>query len=472
LLPLAFLLALAVACNGDSGPADLTAGEITDEQLSLMALPQSELGPEYTEFELDEDESGLNSNEQAIEDAFDPEDETADVERFGRLNGYGQQYSSFQAMLDGEGVFLVGTDVDLFEDSDGASGNFRDTVEDAKGQVGETREDLTIESAEEFDAGQIADESAGYSFRARPTLGEDGGSFHATTVGFRRGRIIGSAIIVRLDDEDVREEVTALVGKLDERIQAVLRGDIEADPAAQAEPTTEPEPTVEAEPTIESTSAPDAGVSPSDALDSFRFSAELAAEVGGSGFTLNIEGEFEGPDRLRCTISGSLGGTAIGKDELVVIGDDAWFDGGDGFEATTADDPDVVDDLDLCPGSPVFWEDFDFIEDPSPLPGEPDTKNGVEATRYALGEAAEALESIGFLPPDLEGLTINTFDVWLAEDGGWPVALDMDMSADAEAAGDIFGLPSEDGAQEAHITMRVDITDANDDDIRVEEPEE
>ena len=108
LLPLAFLMAVAVACNGGDGQSDLTDREVTDEQLSLMALPHSELGSDYADFELDEDESGLNSNEQAIADAFDPENEAADVERFGRLNGYGQQYSSFQAMLDGEGVFLVG----------------------------------------------------------------------------------------------------------------------------------------------------------------------------------------------------------------------------------------------------------------------------------------------------------------------------------------------------------------------------
>jgi len=279
-----------------------------------------------------------------------------------------------------------------------------------------------------------------------------------------------------LDDQDVREEVTALAGKLDERIQAVLRGEVEGEAATQPGPTTKPKPTAEDEPTAESeptarpTSAASAGVSPSDVLDSFRYSAELAAEVGESGFTLNIEGDFEGPDRLRCVISGSLAGMDIGRDELVVIGEDAWLDSGEGFEATTADDSDVVDDLDLCPGSPVFWQDFDFLKDPGSLQGEPDTKNGVDATLYALGEAAEALESIGFLPPDLEGLTINTFDVWLAEDGGWPVALDMDMSADAAAAGDIFGLPSEDGAQEAHITMRVDITDINDEAVHVEEP--
>jgi hypothetical protein len=197
----------------------------------------------------------------------------------------------------------------------------------------------------------------------------------------------------------------------------------------------------------------------------------MAVDIGG-GLALTMEGEFEAPDRLGCRISGSLGGIDVGGDELVVIGEDAWLDTGEGFEAYSADDPDVVEDLDLCPGSPRFWADFDFLQDPGPLTGQPDTINGVDALRYSLGDAAEALKSIGFLPAELEGLTINTFDVWVAEDGGWPVALDMDIAADAAAAAETFGLPLEEGVQEARITMQVEITDVDAADIHVEEPGE
>ena len=210
-------------------------------------------------------------------------------------------------------------------------------------------------------------------------------------------------------------------------------------------------------------------MSPSDVLDSFRFSGKMAVEVDG-GLTIAMEGEFEAPDRLGCTISGSLGGAEVGGEELVVIGEDAWLDTGAGFQATSADDSNVVDDLGLCPGSPHFWEGFDFLQNPSTIPGQPDTMNGVDATRYALGEAAEALKSLGFLPTELEGMTINTFDVWVAEDGGWPVALDMDITADAQAAADTFGIPAGEAGQQARITMRVDITDVNASDIHVEPP--
>jgi len=465
----ALALPLLSACGG-GGPSDPTAREITDEQLSLMVLPLSDLGSQYADFELDEEESGFHSNEQAVEDALDKEDEARDVEQFGQVNSYEEQYLSSGAFLEGEGPALIGTQVYLHEEADGASGDLRDSVEDAKRQVGKSKEGVAFESLEEFDAADIADESAAYNFRAATTSGDENATFHGTAVGFRRGRIIGGAIILRLDDQDVREEVTAIARKLDERILAVLRGEVEqpaSAPTSQARPAPTSEPT--SAPTSEPTSAPSAAVSPSDVLDSFRFSSEMAVEVDG-GLTLTMEGEFEAPDRLGCTISGSLSGTKVGEDNLVVIGEDAWVDTGTGFQATSADDSAVVNDLDLCPGSPRFWAGFDFLQDPSSIPGQPDTMNGVDATRYALGEAAAALKSIGFLPAELEGMTINTFDVWVAEDGGWPVALDMDITADAQAAAETFGIPAGEAGQQARITMRVDITDVNAGDIHVAPP--
>jgi hypothetical protein len=67
-------------------------------------------------------------------------------------------------------------------------------------------------------------------------------------------------------------------------------------------------------------------------------------------------------------------------------------------------------------------------------------------------------------------MTITTLDIWLAEDGGWPVALNIDISLDAAAAEEAFGIPVGDASQQARITIRVDITDVNDGDIHVEPP--
>jgi hypothetical protein len=472
----ALVLLSASACGGGgSGPKDMTDREITDGDLSLMVLPQSELGPQYADFKLD-DTSGLQSNEEAINAAFDTEDEAQDVEQFGRINGYEAFYTSPQALLEDKGPNNVGMQVILHENADGASGNLNDGVGDAQRAVGMTKGDVTIQGVDTFEVAGIGDEAVGMIQKASLKVGDQELTFEQTVVGFRQGRLIGSVTITDLEGTDVRDQATALAAKLDERIQAVLRGEVEQPSPtseAMASPTSEAmaAPTSQAGPaaTPEPTASPGAGVSPSDILDSFRFSAEMSIAVD-SGLDLTSEGEFEAPDRLGCTISASVGGATIGGEQVVVVGADAWLDSGEGFQATSADDATVVEDLALCPGSPSFWEGFDFIKDPSAFPSQPDTINGVDAIRYSLGDAVEALRSIGVLPAELEGVTINTFDVWVAKDGGWPVALDMDITADAQAAAQTFGLPTEETGQQAQIKIRADITDVNAADIHVEEP--
>jgi hypothetical protein len=238
---------------------------------------------------------------------------------------------------------------------------------------------------------------------------------------------------------------------------AVLEGEIEP----QGTPTREPSPTEEP--------GTGGGAVPSDVLETFRYAFEVAIETEGGGFTLATEGGFAAPDAFTCSLSGSFGGIRY-TEELVVVGEDAWLDVGDGYQATSLDDPDVEADLDLCPASEVFWEDFvDFID--GEFEGVAETRNGVTSTRYAVGEAAQTLETLGFLLADLEGITIDVFDVWLADDGGWPVAVDVDMTADAQAQAEAFGGSFEaEAGQQARVLMRVDITDVNDPAIQVEPP--
>jgi hypothetical protein len=469
----ALALVSASACGGGGGggggggPKDMTDREITDEELSLMVLPQSDLGPQYADFKLD-DTSGLQSNDAAINNAFDTEDEAQDVQRFGRANGYEESYTFSAAQPEEKGPIHIATGVILHNDADGASGNLNDGVGDAQRAVSMTKDNVTIQSVDTFEVGDIGQEAVGLIQKASFKVDQGDLAVDQTMVGFREGRLIGSVAITSLAGADVQEEATALARKLDERILAVLRGEVQQPaPASQASPA----PTSEAtpEPTSEATPGPSAGVSPSDVLESFRFSGKMSIELDG-GLVLTSEGEFEAPDRLGCTVSGSLDGTEVGKDELVVIGNDAWLDTGEGFQTSTADDANVAQDLALCPGSAAFWEGFDFLQNPGSIPSQPDTINGVDTTRYSLGSAVEALKSIGFLPTELEGMTISKFDVWVAEDGGWPVALDMDITADAQTAAETFGLPLGEGAQQARITMRVDITDANATDIHVEAP--
>lgn len=446
----ALLIAAAVGCQGD-GQVDPTDREISDAELAAMVLPQEDLGLDYADLTPDEDDSGLQSNEEMIDSDFDEEDAAQDIDRFGRLTGYADGYYSLEAIMEVEGAFGIGTAVDLYQGADGASGDLKDDIQDAQRQVGMSSEGATLEDAEVFDPGAVGDESAGLLTTVSMPAAQEA-RMYITTVQFRRGRLLGSVAIGSFDEHDVREEAAALARKLDQRILAVLEGEITARPAVPPE----------------STRTPSTSAFPPDVLDSFRYYWEVSVEADGE-FAVASEGEFEAPDRLRCLIITSLGDLAEFEENLVVIGDDAWMHTGEEFQATGPDDAEILDNLDLCPGSPVFWEGF-ALSDLTPLVGEPEMVNDVAAVRYRLDEAADNLRRIGFLPPEAEGMTVNAFDVWLAEDGGWPVAVDFDVLANAEVAAESFALPIADSGQELRLRMRLDITDTNSPDIHVEPP--
>ncbi len=220
--------ASVAACNG-GGQTDLTSREITDEELSRMVLPLSELGPGYTGFELHEDASGFRPNDDAGEGSFDPEDAAEDAERFGRIMGYRECYRSGVGATVGAGAYSVATAVILFENTDGASRHLRDAAEDGKRQVGATTSGgWTLEAYDEFDPGGIGDESIGALATLSGLSADEESVFYLTSVAFRHGRLSGVVTLTQLDQEDVRERAGLLARKLDERIAAVLRGEIEA----------------------------------------------------------------------------------------------------------------------------------------------------------------------------------------------------------------------------------------------------
>ena len=223
LVILALLAAVASACGGGDGDTkDLTGREIADEELSMMALPLSELGPQYADFALQEDGSGFRSNEERIDEDLDSEDEAEDVQRFGRVNGYIESYSFPGALSQEEGPFGIEMRVTLYEDAGGASEDLFNDAEDAKRQVGTGDESLRLEDAAAFDPDGIGDESVGLMMTFSVSGGQDR-KLYETLVGFRQGRLLGSFVILRWDDEDVREEAATAAHKLNERILAVLQ---------------------------------------------------------------------------------------------------------------------------------------------------------------------------------------------------------------------------------------------------------
>lgn len=226
---LAICLAVVSACDG-GGETDLTADQISDEELSLMVLPPeylsyvSDLAEPYSDIQI---EPGPWSNQDVVEEDFDPDDEREDVDRFGRLNGYHQAYTSWMALQEQKGAFHVDTVIELFRSPQGASGYLRDSLTDVEGQVGQEKDDTILEQVQTLSIDDIADETIGLRMRLTTrAIGADELALYGTAIVFRRGRLLGSAAIVRADDKDVVGEVDALARKLDDRIQAVLRGDI------------------------------------------------------------------------------------------------------------------------------------------------------------------------------------------------------------------------------------------------------
>lgn len=450
---------LFTACGG--GESDPTAREITDEELSLMLLSQADIGAEYAGFEFDEDDSGYESNEDQAVDDFDPEDEAQDIEKFGRVSGYAARYSRFQALLEEEGPFTLSLDVDLFEDADGASGYVADSITERQQQVGQEAEGVVLEELTPLDVEKIGEEAV--AWRMKVTLEDQEGdqfTLYATFVGFRKGRLLGSVTVGRFDDQDIGSEVAALARKLHDRILAVLAGEVT--PAATATPAAAATP-----------AGPSTGIAPSDFLDSFHFTSDISVAVNG-GIELNVEGNYQAPDRIACTIIGGIGGVTFAKDELIVIGDDAWLNTGTGWQSTTASDRDVQTDLDLCPGWAGYWSELDFTGELGQLAGgERETVNGVPAVRYDVGSAFQGLAGLGLLPPGLGGVEMEVFDVWLAEDGLWPVAMEMIATGDPEALAEAMGLPPGEAAVgEASLRMRIDISQVDSTSIRVEPPSE
>ena len=137
-------------------------------------------------------------------------------------------------------------------------------------------------------------------------------------------------------------------------------------------------------------------------------------------------------------------------DKVVVIPPDAWIDMGSGWTHTAPSDTTVDDDLrQLCPGSSRFWEGF-LPLNLGGIPGQPAFINGVLATRLSLKGVVQSMPILGVIP---EGADVQTFNIWVAQSGGWLVALQFDGTVD--------GAPTQ---------IQVDVTNPNDPNISVVKP--
>ena len=224
----ALLAALAAgACGGNEEESgDDTARDISAEELSRMPLSLGAFGPEYAGFAPGAEANGPLTPEEAAQDDFDPAAEQLDLQLFGFLSGYETYFSGERAK---GGAFLLGSEVSLFETTEGASGYLDDARAEISQDVGKTNRGATLKEAQELNA-DVADQSVG----ARGVLsiaGQDGASTDAwfVAVPFRRGRLIGSAAMYAIGASDLEKQrlegkVKSLAGTMNERMREVLGG--------------------------------------------------------------------------------------------------------------------------------------------------------------------------------------------------------------------------------------------------------
>jgi hypothetical protein len=194
-------------------------------------------------------------------------------------------------------------------------------------------------------------------------------------------------------------------------------------------------------------------------LGSYRMKMHLTLEgtttEASGALAVDLEGAFVAPDRSQTHVNASLDDLPLEEESISVGGQtwvktgDSWVEGEPQFKLS-----------DFSPGS--LLEELG-PEELSLLEPSKETVNGVDSLRYNIDQAdVEAIPSLGaFLGEDgsVENLPEEfNVDLWLAEDGGWPVRLTM------MARGVM------DGDEEMSLDFSMDITDVNDPGVEIEPP--
>jgi hypothetical protein len=215
------LVLAGCALGKEGGPQ-----EITPEQLAVMVLPREALGAEYATFAADDD-SGPGTAKDMAEGTFDPDDTAAAVKQSGWTRGYDLSYST-QKRLAAEGrpgAVSAGTSADLFATETDARSFILAEIRQFRRFEGKNRKGVKILRADEFDV-IVGDESWGVELEFRGS----GAALTMTGVIFRHGRLVATAFYLRGDGADVRPQAASSALKLENRIERVLAGDLEAKP--------------------------------------------------------------------------------------------------------------------------------------------------------------------------------------------------------------------------------------------------
>ena len=186
-----------------------------------------------------------------------------------------------------------------------------------------------------------------------------------------------------------------------------------------------------------------------------RFTLEGKTDDETELLAVDLEGAFVAPDRNRTRVSARVNELEL-EEESITIGDQTWVKIGDGWVEGEAQ----FEFDELSPAS--------LLEELGPeqlrlLKPSRETVNGVKSLRYSIGRGdIDALRTLGAIlggDEDFEELP-EEFDInlWLAEDGGWPVRITMTARGAIED-------------EDINLDFSLDVTDADDPDIEIEPPE-
>jgi len=214
-------------------------------------------------------------------------------------------------------------------------------------------------------------------------------------------------------------------------------------------------------------------------LERFRYTATLTLLERGPAsdareVVVATEGTFQSPDRHAFTYSTRWGEGSL-TESAVIIGDQVWVRRGDGqWREAMGDDQQTSALLSNAYTSfePNFLggTEFDEVrENVRRLPSADEMVNGVLTSHYQVGPAGlaflEAFLGGGGLSRDVEDLS---WELWLAQDGGWPVRL----LAKATITSELKILDELNLRAPTVWVLRIDISQPNDPALTVRAPDE
>ena len=224
----AVLLAVLAACS--SGPKaaptprptptpDLVAvrKDLTDEQLSAVALALADFGGRYDSFR-PSPASGVQTLATRAELACDAVRQSNTLSKNGWIKAYARFYASPDPGQ--PETVAIGTNVDVFSSKDGAAAKLS---ADASGVADDARSTsgcfgYAIEGVERLAVSGVGDEMWGV--RERINIHSLRGSI--SVVAFRRSNLVAMVEIVRLSSEDSTDELVALAREIDKRIAPLV----------------------------------------------------------------------------------------------------------------------------------------------------------------------------------------------------------------------------------------------------------